>query len=115
MAVVSAPFVVSWTTGSLNTSAYAVFVDQAPIAPGHTVRDLATVDCKHQPGCPDASYLAGRNVYLSTSDRLVVPTVPIAGGTAGRAAHPAHTLTIVALDAGGHRQGDAAWTTEFRG
>jgi hypothetical protein len=115
MAVVSAPFVVSWATTVPRASSYAVFIDQAPIPPGHTMRDLATTECKHQAGCPDAPYLAGRNVYVTTADQLVVPTMPVLGGTAGRVTHPTHTLTIVSLDANGQRHGDAAWTTEFRG
>jgi hypothetical protein len=115
MAVVTTPFVVSWTTTVPGAASYALFIDQAPIPPGHTMRDLATADCKHQSGCPDAQYLAGRNVYVTNADQFVVPTLPILGGTAGRSAHPAHTLTVVTLDANGHRARDVAWTTEFRG
>jgi hypothetical protein len=114
LGVTSTPFAVTWTSSLSGTGSYAVFVDQAPVPPGHTMRDLATVQCKLQPGCPDAGYLAERGVYLTTTDRVEIPTLPILGGTAGRATHPAHTLTVIALDADGRRRGDAAWTLEFR-
>ncbi|MHB8463990.1 MAG: hypothetical protein ACYDH6_15510 [Acidimicrobiales bacterium] len=114
MAVVSAPFAVTWTTTRQGDASYALFVDHLPVPPGHSLRDLATDQCKAQPGCPDATYLAAHGVYLTTSDTVDVPTLPTLGGTARRAAHPAHTLTVIALDARGRRRGDAAWALELR-
>ena len=116
LATVSAPFVVSWTGAGLSDNRFAVFVDRTPIAPGHSLRDLATDQCKRQPGCPGDVYLAGLGVFLTDSDRVTVPVLqPLAGGTASRQAHPVRTLTLVVMDAQGRRVGDSAWQVEFRG
>ena len=112
LAVVRTPFTVTWS--GTHQGLWAVFVDRVPVAPGHSLRDLADRDCKSHAGCPDAAYLAGRGVYVTSDHSLLVPVLPSAGGTAGRAAHPAHTVTVVPLDPAQRRQGETAATVEFR-
>jgi hypothetical protein len=116
LTTVSAPFEVTWiATGSADRG-YALFVDRSPIAPGHSVRDLATDQCKRLPNCqPDAGYLAGLGVFLTHSDEVTVPNLEPLAGTASREQHPVHTFTVVVMDSNGHRLGDAAWQGEFRG
>jgi hypothetical protein len=115
LTTVSLPFTVAWSTTRRGDGAYAVFVDRSPVPPGHTLRDVADAQCKRVTHCPDAAYLAGRGVYVTPSDQLQIDTLPLVGGTAGRARSPAHTIAIVALDAQGRRRGDNIWTVEFRG
>jgi hypothetical protein len=114
LGTVTTPFSVSWTGSRPGDHSYAVFVDRMPFGPGETVRDLADRQCKHEPGCPDAEYLAGLGVYVTTSQSVEVTHLVPLGGTAGRASHPVHTLTVIALDGRGRRRGEAAWTVEFR-
>jgi hypothetical protein len=115
LATVAVPFTVSWSGSRPDDRAYAVFVDRAPIAPGQTVRALADTQCKRRPGCPDGTYLAGLGVFVGSTSPVEVTQLDRPGGTAGRAADPVHTLTVVALDGQGRRLGDVSWTTEFRG
>jgi hypothetical protein len=112
---VSRPFVVSWTASGHRDARFAVFVDQSPIAPGHSLRDLAAAQCSRQPGCPDPSYLAGLGVYVTGSDHVTVPVLVPLAGTAGREAYPVHVATLVLTDSSGRRTTDASWQVEFRG
>src|SRR5437762_2087715 len=80
---VSIPFDVSWTVASTRDRSFAVFVDRSPIAAGHSLRDLASDQCKRQRGCPDAAYLAGLGVYLTTTDHVTVQALLQLAGTAG--------------------------------
>ncbi len=112
--VVEAPFAVSWTTSEAGDRSFAVFVDVTPVPPGHQLRDLADDQCKRVAGCPDERYLAGLGVYVTTADHVTVNRLPPLGGTAGQADHPVHTITVIGLDDGGRRRGDAARTIEIR-
>ena len=115
LTTVSPPFVVSWTTSGHRHSRFGVFVDQSPIAPGQTLRVLATTQCQREPGCrPDASYLAGLGVYVTSSDHVRVPVLQPLAGTDEQDAHPVHTVTVVLMNAQGRRIGEAAWQVEFR-
>lgn len=115
LATVSVPFTMAWSGPHKAGRRYGVFVDSTPIAPGRSLRDMATQQCKRLPGCqPSASYLAGLGVYVSSSDQLTVPTLEPVGGVAGREGHPVHTARVVVLDFSGRRVGDAAWEVEFR-
>jgi hypothetical protein len=115
LTTVSAPFVVAWTVSGRTGPRFAVFVDQSPIAPGQSIDDLASQQCQRQPGCVNASYLAGLGVFLTASDQVTVPVLAPLGGAAGREAFPVHTVTVVLMDSQGRRVGDAAWRVEFRG
>ena len=116
-----APFQITWTAPS-GPDRYGVFVDIAPIAPGATMRSLATQDCKRIAACwPDPSYLAGLGVYVSDpalhgSGAVDVEQLVPLNGIGGSEAHPVHTATLVRLDPSGHtRIDDVAWQVEFRG
>jgi hypothetical protein len=111
---VAPPFLLSWTTSRHGDGSYAVFVDRLPVAPGHTLRDVGDQQCRRTAGCPDAAYLAQHRVYVTSSDQVEVPSLPLVSGAAGRAAQPTHTLTVVALDGRGRRRGDASWEVEIR-
>lgn len=115
LTVVSTPFSISWRTGGSTSGHYAVFVDLGPIAPGHSLRDLATQECKRVRSCqPTASYLQGLGVYLTSGDEAIVVYLAPSSGVASREPHPVHTATVVELDAAGRRVGDVAWQVQFR-
>jgi hypothetical protein len=114
MSTVAPPFTVRWTTSSAVAPSFAVFVDQAPIPSGHDLRDLADTACKLRAGCPDAVFLANHGVYITASDHVDITSLVPLGGVGGRAAHPVHSATLVALDGSQRRQGEASWTVEFR-
>lgn len=120
LTTVALPFAVSWSAPA-GSDRYAVFLDQPPIAPGSSLKSLATQQCRSQPACwPDPSYLAGLGVYLSAAPTRGGVTVKVGQlvalrGAGAREAHPVHLATIVRLDPTGHRRvGDAAWQVEFR-
>ena len=90
---------------------FAVFVDQTPISPGENVRSLAKGDlsCDPAAGCPDAQYLAERDVYVTTDTELVLTELPERTGRgAGR-----HKATIVLLDGMGNRIGESRFKVDF--
>lgn len=113
LSTVSVPFDIQWKPSGLAPVKYGVFIDTAPMAPGHGVADMVDSMCKLTPGCPDASYLAGRGVYLTSATHLAIDQLNPVGGTDGRRSHPVHTVTIVRMDGNGHRLGEASWTVEF--
>jgi hypothetical protein len=115
LTTVAPPFTLRWSGSPRPGHSYAVFIDRTPISPGHNLRDLANDQCKHIRGCPDASYLASRAVYLTNSTSVVIPVLPQVGGIEGRASHPVHAITLVALDSHHRRAGEASWTIELRG
>ena len=115
-ALVQVPFTVTWTFpgGSLHGGSFAIFVDRAPIKPGQTLRAVAGGDksCKIDPTCPSTDYLNQRKVYTTTSSSLSLPQIlPLTGN---RDSVQLHQLTVVVLNASGHRVGEAAWTREFK-
>jgi hypothetical protein len=90
---------------------FAVFVDSAPMRPGHHLDSLAAGDpvCRTTPGCPDRLWLRQHGVYLTTRSRLALPALPIAGGRIAGLLRR-HEITIVLLDGRGFRIGESAWT-----
>jgi hypothetical protein len=113
-ALVTTPFSLQWTFAGVPPAKFAVFVDRAPIKPGQSLRTIGSHDtaCKNDPSCPDASYLAQRQVYVTTADSLNLSQVlPLTGNRDGTQVHSA---VVVLLDASGHRIGESAWTREFK-
>lgn len=97
-----------------NAGYFAVFLDRQPIRPGQTMRAIAGGDefCLHTPGCPDASYLAQRQVYVSTRTSLRLTQVnPFSGHDA---AERMHRIIVVVVDAAGHRIGESSWELDLR-
>jgi hypothetical protein len=90
---------------------FAVFIDQTPPSPGENVRTLAKGDlsCDPAAGCPDAKYLAERDVYVTTDTELVLTELP---ERTGRAASR-HKATIILLDGKGTRIGESSFKVDF--
>lgn len=92
---------------------FAVFVDQAPIKPGHTLEDVAGDDeaCKRDPKCPDKQYLSDRGVYTTSKTSLALKVItPL---STKEDIH-LHEITIVLLDSSGRRIGESAWYRYFK-
>ena len=92
---------------------FGIFVDRVPIRPGQTLADVAGGDqsCKRTAGCPDAQYLAAREVYATARTSFTLTQV---SQLSARQRVQTHQVTVVLLDSGGHRIGEAAWYREFR-
>ncbi|MBV8462740.1 MAG: hypothetical protein JO368_05570 [Acidimicrobiales bacterium] len=121
LATVTVPFTASWTSTGHGHYRYAVFFDLLPIAPGHTMRDLANTNCKRVPTCyPSPTDLSGLGVYITSADSLAVQTLPVVVSVEGYYHPPLQTMTVVLFSGtgnttSGHRVGDASWQIEFRG
>lgn len=99
--VVHPPVLIRWSAPDFSTPAngrFAVFVDRDPMPPGETV-----------------AYFAGaglRNVYIVTSTHLLLLKLdPNPGASDIERNH--HDVTVVLLDATGHRIGESAGFAEF--
>ena len=114
-ALVQAPVTLRWNVSPRPAAAttFAVFVDRAPVKPGQTLRAVAAGDssCQHAAGCPDAQYLADRQVYTTADTSLTLQGVASMNSYQTTQLHEA---TIVLLDASGRRIGEAAWYVDFR-
>jgi hypothetical protein len=121
LATVRLPFVVVWSAGSTGppppsgtgaTNSYAVFIDTPPMPPGETVQYFARGDpsCQHTAGCPNASYLRNKNVFLTSQRRLVVPGLADTRPTGRKSSDDRHQITIIPLGPGGRRIGDGFYT-----
>ncbi|HUC04563.1 MAG TPA: hypothetical protein VL961_04140 [Acidimicrobiales bacterium] len=93
---------------------FALFVDQAPIRPGQSMKAVAAGDayCLHTPGCPDRTYLAQHQIYTTTSTSVTLPSV--ANLPADNDAVQLHTFVVVLMDPSGHRIGESAWELDLR-
>lgn len=125
-ALVANPVTVRWRMSDFQVQApgpgpassaagyFAVFVDQAPIRPGQTMRVVASRDeqCLHEAGCPDAAYLAQRQIYLTASDQLTLGEIPALAGN--QDAVQLHSVVVVLMDRTGHRIGESAWELDLR-
>ena len=99
---------------SRDAGYFAVFVDRTPIRPGQTMRAVAGSDpaCRHDPKCPDKTYLDQHEVYTTTDLSMTLPQIPNVLGDKEKVQH--HTVTIVLMDTSGHRIGESAWQLDFR-
>ena len=93
---------------------FGVFVDRAPIAPGQTMRAVASGDhiCLSDPQCPGADYLAARHVFTTTTPTVTLPRLPDVPGDAEPV--QVHRVIVVLIDTGGHRIGESAWELDLR-
>lgn len=119
---VALPLTLRWNVKSLpdlgaavsgRPTGFAVFVDRQPIRPGQTLRSVADDQCKRTPGCPDASWLADRYIFTTTSTSLRIDGVPAdnQGERFGRG--HGHEATIVLVDSGGRRIGESSFAVDF--
>jgi len=123
---VRAPVTVAWTMDDFRIASdgseppsddagyFAVFVDQSPIKPGHTLADVADGDdlCEGRPGCPDKAYLVDHAVYTTTATSIELPVIADIAGSEEEL--QLHTITVVLMDTSGHRIGESAWQLDVR-
>lgn len=98
---------------SKHAGYFAIFVDRAPIRPGQTLAAVAGNDptCVASAGCPDAQYLADRQVYRTTNLFFTLRQVFALSGDSDN--WQLHDATIVLLDTAGHRIGEHAYYRDF--
>lgn len=120
------PVTISWTMSDFTVAApgsqppsrdagyFAVFVDKAPVRPGHTLKDVANGDpfCQNDPSCPNRSYLRNHGVFTTTATSVKFPVLPAVVNNKSRV--QLHTFTVVLLDTSGHRIGESAWELDVR-
>src|SRR5690242_15098419 len=108
------PVTISWSAPDLPPgAAFGVFVDASVPPSGVSLRShFADQDhkCKVVPTCPDAAYLAALDIYVTPGHSVVVSRVSHPGAKGSARIHRA---TIVMLDSGGRRIGEAAWSVAF--
>jgi hypothetical protein len=99
---------------SKDAGYFAIFVDRAPIKPRGTMRDVAhnDLECLRRPDCPDATYLANREVFQTTDNQITIQQIPPISGDTERIQF--HTITVVLMDTSGHRIGESAWGLDVR-
>ena len=110
---VTLPITVRWTS-SAPARSFGVYVDRAPQPPGKALAWFARNDdaCRIVNGCPDATYLAERNVFRTTETRFVLKQLLDTQRDTQR--REFHEVTIVLLDGNGNRIGESAWSVEFQ-
>lgn len=115
-AKVRLPVHIQWRTPGLTRTAdgpyFAVFVDRAPVKPGESLRAVADDTCNRTPGCPDASYLKDRYVFVTKDTSVTLDAVPKKSGQRVGAAD-SHDAVIVLVDGKGRRIGEAAYPVQF--
>jgi hypothetical protein len=91
---------------------FAVFIDGTPQPPGKSLAWLARNDrsCRPADGCPDAEYLAARNVYSTSALDITFEQLPRPSNEKHK---ERHTVTIVLLDPSGKRIGESAFQATF--
>lgn len=111
-AEVALPFELAWTVEDFDGS-FAVFFDRSPMRPGQGLRSLVPDGdpCRAERDCPDADWLAEREIYVTDTNHLVVDSLPDRRDT--DRSKDRHDVTIVLLDQHGNRSGEAAFTREF--
>jgi hypothetical protein len=92
---------------------FAIFVDRSPIGPGEDLRSIAKNDaaCKRIRGCPDARYYNGLQIYTTAQTSFVLDHVNNLPGS--REKQQLHEVTVILLDASGHRISESAWYRDF--
>lgn len=91
---------------------FAVFVDGTPQSPGKTLASLAKKDrsCRPSDGCPDAQYLADRNIYSTSKTEITFEQLPRPSDEKSK---ERHDVTIILLDPQGKRIGESAFYVQF--
>jgi hypothetical protein len=111
----SLPVTISWKAQHLgHGQKYLMLIDQSPMEPGKSVKDIVDDTCAATHGCPDKAYRDAHYMFETTQNRVRVPTVPSAGIYDTDDLTDLHRATIVVLDQTNRRVGEQIWTTEFR-
>jgi hypothetical protein len=92
---------------------YAVFLDREPMRPGRTLRTLMDDVCERTPGCPDVTYLAERDIYVTNGNSVVIDRLPDTRPQNRTGARDQHEAVIVLIDDSGRRIGESAFAVEF--
>lgn len=97
---------------SKKSGYFGVFVDRPPQPPGKTLAWVARKDrsCRASDGCPDAEYLAARNIYSTSNTSITFEQLPRPSDETKK---ERHNVTIVLLDPQGRRIGESAFYVEF--
>lgn len=124
-AEVTLPLTVSWeirdftvvgpgdaTTGS-KSGYFAVLIDQAPQPPGKPLSWVARKDrtCRPADGCPDAEYLAARQIFSTTDTQLTFAQLP--RPSEDNKHKERHSITVILLDPAGKRIGESAFQIDI--
>ena len=109
---VTLPFTVTWTMDDYD-GRFLVFFDRSPMRPGQNLRSLVPEGdaCRTERRCPDAEWLADRNIYVADGNRVVIETLP--DRRENNRSKDRHDVTIVLLDDDDRRSGETAFTKEF--
>jgi hypothetical protein len=123
-AKVATPFTISWSMKDFTPSGldgstsphegvFGVFIDRAPMPVGKDIKWIGHGDtsCKRDPRCPDAEYLASKNVYITQDTSLTVDNLPPSNSGRG---DEEHFVNVVLLNGKGQRIGETGWYREFR-
>lgn len=92
---------------------FGVYLDRQPQPPGQPLEWFAKDDetCRAQDGCPDAAYLASRNIYATDQMAFTIETVAQPPSDVKR--REFHEVTIALLDGTGRRIGESAYYVVF--
>lgn len=106
------PFEVRWTARDFD-GRYVVFFDRSPMRPNQTLRSLVPSNdpCRARTGCPDAAWLAERDIYVTSGTTVRIEALP--EERANNRSKDRHRLTVVLLDERGRRAGESAFVREF--
>lgn len=108
------PIEVAWTDSDPRPGGvYVVLIDQVPMPPGEDVEWFARDDdaCIPEQGCPDELWLARRGITVTEATSATIEIVPARAES--REGAP-YDLTVIRLDAEGRRDGEAAFSVQFR-
>jgi hypothetical protein len=111
---VSAPIEVRWVDDAPRVGgSYLVLIDRAPMPPGEDVAWFARDDdtCIESQGCPDELWLARRGITVTAEPSATIEIVPARSESRDGAPYD---LTVVRLDADGRRDGEGAFSVQFR-
>lgn len=121
-ATVSLPFEVRWTvddfdpvgpdgSDSDDKGYFAVLLDVSPMPPGSNLAYFGRDDrsCRPDAGCPDAEYLADRNIHTTRGTSFRVDALTDTRPTDRPSAKDDHDITIVLLNGRSQRIGESAF------
>jgi len=119
---VKIPFDVRWTvedfkvvgddgSSSNDAGSFAVLVDTTPMPPGAGLGYFSRNDdsCTRATGCPDASYLADRNIFVTRAESFKVDSLVDTRPPDRQGALDTHEITILLLNGKGQRIGESAF------
>jgi hypothetical protein len=119
---VTLPFDVKWTVKEFKVTGpdgsdsndqgyFLVLLDLSPMPPGADINYFARDDnsCHPSQGCPDATYLADRDIYLTQNQSFRVESLADTRPPDRKSADDDHEITIVLLNGKNQRIGESAF------